>query len=70
MKVLTVPIKRNDVFDMMRNLKSFVKFYDSSANPGRFIEMTFLLSKDYVIRLSLDRKERKCIYPLQQKLPD
>lgn len=55
MKNATFTLKRNQIFDMIRNLKKIVKIYDNPETPGRYIESVILIKSDFAVSIRLDR---------------
>lgn len=59
-KVIVAKINRNDVFDLIKNLKNYVKKSDESN--ARFINMDLFEDKKLIIKLQIDKGfKRQCL---------
>lgn len=57
MKIAAFTLERNQVFDVIRNLKQLVKIYDNPKIAGRYIEARILLNSEMCVTIKLDRSK-------------
>ena len=50
-------VDRNQLIDMQNNLKKLIKSVDDPDVKGRFINCNFLIDKEWLTVLCVDRKE-------------